>query len=386
MALFDMARRYGINLVCMHVNYQKRDTAIRDEMIVQSYCAKYQIPFIKINAGTHSGNFQAWARDFRYDFFMKVAKRYGIYDVLMAHQLDDYLETLFMQIKRGSMPYNFGIKSYMEEYGLNIYRPLLKYTKSDLENYCKVNNIEYGVDESNLEDHYKRNRIRHQIIDKLSYLKKYQLYLECENINKRRNEYLDKYYKTYISNIYDLEEVLKIKDLKLFLRIKLFHDLSDKYLNELIRQIKESKSFLIKIRDKEVSKYQNKLYFDNREDKYEFIINDINDMHTDYFDIKDASDSFRCAYITDDDLPLKIRNYQEGDYIEMRYGKKHISRFFIDNKIPLIWRKKWPIVENSHSEIILVPQIGPNKTHYSIKPNLFMVEYLNTEDYHARRR
>ena len=42
MALFDMARRYGISLVCLHVNYHKRDTAYRDEMIVARYCQKYR--------------------------------------------------------------------------------------------------------------------------------------------------------------------------------------------------------------------------------------------------------------------------------------------------------------------------------------------------------
>ena len=58
----------------------------------------------------------------------------------------------------------------------------------------------------------------------------------------------------------------------------------------------------------------------------------------------------------------------------MRYGTKKVSRFFIDKKIPVNRRLTWPVMLNSKNEVILVPQIGCNKTHYSIKHNLFMIE------------
>ena len=45
MALLDMCRKEGFQLVVAHMNYKKRDTADRDMELVRSYCARFHIPF-----------------------------------------------------------------------------------------------------------------------------------------------------------------------------------------------------------------------------------------------------------------------------------------------------------------------------------------------------
>ena len=60
-----------------------------------------------------------------------------------------------------------------------------------------------------------------------------------------------------------------------------------------------------------------------------------------HFKIVKKADSFHSATVTKDDFPITIRNYHKDDYIVMKYGKKKINRFFIDNKIHL---KGWPIL------------------------------------------
>ncbi|MBQ1775583.1 MAG: tRNA(Ile)-lysidine synthetase, partial [Erysipelotrichaceae bacterium] len=47
MALFDMVRRSNAHIEAAHMNYHKRDTALRDEKIVRAYCERYDIPFHK---------------------------------------------------------------------------------------------------------------------------------------------------------------------------------------------------------------------------------------------------------------------------------------------------------------------------------------------------
>lgn len=374
MALFDMARRYGISLVCLHVNYHKRDTAYRDEMIVAQYCKKYQIPFIKRDAYDATGNFQMWARDYRYDFFNRVAMIYGIYDILMAHQLDDYLETAIMQTQRGSTPFYFGIRAIMNEKGLRVIRPLLKYTKQDLIDYCHDNGIEYGIDESNLEDHYTRNIIRHRIIEKIDCRTKRLIYDRIEIINQKRDAYLRKYRQKYLKEEYRLEEYREIKDIKTFLRVKLYEDMSDDYLMEINRQIINSERIKLCIRERLLLKQNDCIYFMNSNYSYCITLDSVKYIDHQYFRLSSVGDSFHGVTLKDDDFPITIRNYQDGDAIEMRYGTKKVSRFFIDKKIPVNRRLTWPVMLNSKNEVILVPQIGCNKTHYSIKHNLFMIE------------
>lgn len=62
--------------------------------------------------------------------------------------------------------------------GMTIIRPLLNFEKNELINYCKTNEIPYSIDKTNLENNYSRNKIRHEIIEKMNkkekrfYLKK----------------------------------------------------------------------------------------------------------------------------------------------------------------------------------------------------------------------
>jgi tRNA(Ile)-lysidine synthase len=72
----------------------------------------------------HNSNFQNAARLIRYDFFIKCAQETGIYNLLVAHNKDDFLETALMQKKRHSQSLYFGIKPFNLYKGINIFRPL----------------------------------------------------------------------------------------------------------------------------------------------------------------------------------------------------------------------------------------------------------------------
>lgn len=166
MALLDLAYLAGLDLFVAHVNYHKRSTADRDQQIVEDYCQKRNIEY-QILHPTYSkqGNFQNWAREIRYAFFHQLQKEQAADCVLVAHHLDDLLETYLMQKQRGSIPFTWGISESIEIEGSLIVRPLLNWDKQQLMAYCDINQIEYGIDESNLSDLYQRNRIRHQCIE-----------------------------------------------------------------------------------------------------------------------------------------------------------------------------------------------------------------------------
>ena len=378
MALFDLMRQAGYKLVCLHVNYQKRLTADRDEKIVADYCRRYGITLHRINATNPSGNFQDYARVFRYAFFKRMADIYHTKHVFVAHQLDDYLETALFQVKRGSTPSYYGLKDESHYFDLIIHRPLLNKTKKELEDYCDLNKIPYGIDESNLSDDYTRNRIRHQIIDKMAYQTKVDYFKRIEAYNHARALKLEKNQELYQKNVYTIEELKGIQDFDSFLRIKLYQDLSLKELKEIKRQIFNVKSFMMQVRDYYVTNEYGKIYFFKLE-SYNYQLSDFKMMETKFFKIVSKADSFRSASLKADDFPITIRNYQKGDAIKMLYGRKRLSRYFIDHKVAKYYRMMWPVVLNAYGEIIFVPGIGCDSTHYSIKPNFFMIECLNIE-------
>ncbi|MDR1850997.1 MAG: tRNA lysidine(34) synthetase TilS [Mycoplasmataceae bacterium] len=169
MCLLDMYRK-EVKMVC-HVNYNKRKTAKRDEEIVKEYCKKYNIKLSVLSVSRKmyakymkvENNFQSIARKIRYDFFVECAKKQEVNTVLIAHNYDDFIETAYMSMKKESKNLLYGIKKRSKYKTIYISRPLLFKRKSSLLKYCIDNKINFGIDETNLEDGYERNRVRKEL-------------------------------------------------------------------------------------------------------------------------------------------------------------------------------------------------------------------------------
>ncbi|WP_052664049.1 tRNA lysidine(34) synthetase TilS [Mycoplasmoides alvi] len=195
-----------IKVVC-HVNYNARHTSKRDENIVKAYCLKNNIKLhvLSVNSKLEATkNFQNWARIVRYNFMHKIAKQYNIKTILVAHNLNDFIETAIMQILKKKLTLFLGIKQYSKYHDLYIYRPFINIWKKDLLNYCLSNSVPFGIDESNFSLKYERNIIRNNInkwdINELLYflvlVKKYN------NKNEKLNDSVISFYKIWKSNKY----------------------------------------------------------------------------------------------------------------------------------------------------------------------------------------
>ena len=77
-------------------------------------------------------------------------------------------------------------------------------------------------------------------------------------------------------------------------------------------------------------------------------------------------------YVSDDDFPLTIRSYKNDDKIKLKEGNKKITRLFIDKKVPLFERNKFPVIENKHHEIIFVYKLYRKYGYKTVKNNLFI--------------
>lgn len=385
MALLDMCHKKGLDIRVCHLNYHKRDSANRDERIVKKYCKENNIPLNIIDASDVSktkGNFQENARKKRYFCFKELCQKYNLKAVLVAHHFDDLLETYLLQKRHGGNFSYYGLARKVNIMSVEVIRPLLNKTKKELEEYCENNNIPYGIDESNYSLIYERNKIRKELKEYSDKDKK-KLYKEIKKENELK-ERIDKETLKFINKrtIFKKKEFLNFKYHKNVLRILIKNNLSEKYLDEIIKKIKTNKNIRLLIDDKYlVSEYDYIEIFKEPIFK-EVIIKDMNNIYRkyDYFKISKKGNSKEGVTVSKEDFPLCIRPYKENDQIKLLYGTKKINRFFIDNKISFHNRLTWPMILNRKNELILVPGIGCNISHYSIKHNIFVVKLDNTEE------
>ena len=224
MALLDMAVRKKQVYAVIHVNYHWRKSANRDMHIVQHYCHVHHLKlFIKnINRAiyhtTKIKNFEAWAREVRYNFFNLVANLTNHHKLLMAHHLDDYLETGLMQIIKHRSLFHYGIKKHNLIKHLFIIRPFLdKYTKNDLINYCHAHYLKYGIDETNNDPKYLRNYLRILLAHHDD--KKELLLLLIKQIN-------DSLQSQYLKSLLYYHDWMKVNDLNLLFKLNLHYQLN----------------------------------------------------------------------------------------------------------------------------------------------------------------
>lgn len=377
MALLDMSRDIYKEIYVAHVNYHHRETAKRDEDIVKDYCDKYNIKFFKEDyVDTKGGNFQNKARIFRYKFFAELIDEYNLDCVLIAHNEDDLIETFYMQLDKKLDVDYYGLRNQTVLYGAKVVRPLLAVSKQELEKYCIEHNVPYGIDESNLTDDYTRNKIRHSRVCKLSPKERLET---IENINKinENNQKIKENIKLALNE----KTKIKLKDYKGIinriegLRIFIGINISRKHAEEILRMLEETESFEIKIRNKYLCKEYGYLEVYPIEKDYSYTLDNIKYIKKKHFKLSKKGNSKQGVTLNEDDFPITIRNYKEGDSILMRYGTKKINRFFIDNKISSRQRKMWPIMFNSYGDVVLVPEIGCNKDHFSTKHSVYMIEF-----------
>jgi len=160
-ALFHLLLENGISFAIAFVNYGIRKEAKSEEEYAKELSKRHNIPLHIAYAPTFDSNFEANARDFRYQFFEKLIKKNGYSNLITAHQLNDRLEWLMMRLIRGAGVVELaGMKSISQRDGYRVIRPLLNISRDEIEEYLQKNQIRYFIDSSNSDIKYERNRFR----------------------------------------------------------------------------------------------------------------------------------------------------------------------------------------------------------------------------------
>ena len=166
--LNKLKEQLKIEIIVCHVNHMIRDDAEDDEIFVKKFCDKYNIEcYIKrIDVQEYANNnkigTEEAGRIVRYAFFEEVLEKTKSNKIAVAHNKNDKIETIIMNLLRGT-----GIQGLrgIEPIRNNRYiRPIIEIPRKDIEIYCKEKNLNPRIDKTNFENIYTRNKIRNIII------------------------------------------------------------------------------------------------------------------------------------------------------------------------------------------------------------------------------
>ena len=167
-------RRFAVAHCNFHLRGEDSDS---DEALVAAWCGRNGVRYHKADfdteqyASSHSVSIEMAARELRYDWFASLCKDNGYYGVAVAHNVNDNAETLILNLLRGTglrgvtgMQVETVVPVTRDELsGVRLLRPMLSFSRKQIEEYVAANSLEYHDDRTNAETVYKRNRIRHLV-------------------------------------------------------------------------------------------------------------------------------------------------------------------------------------------------------------------------------
>lgn len=409
-----------LNLVVCHFNHSLRDDADRDEKFVKTQCEKYGLKFyskkedVLLYSNENKLSTEEGARFLRYKFFDEVKRIENLEYIATAHNKNDLAETVIMRILRGT-GIN-GLIGIQSERG-DLIRPILNFSRDEIEKYIEENNIPFVEDKTNFEELYLRNKIRlnlfpilkneynPRILDAISRLS--NIAFDYSTISR---EYIAS--KEGLLWEFNRDKILVyIEKLKLQSRsfrnimyreffefiskdpdginYKIIEEIDNLIFSKTGKYI-EIKNVVFKIEYDKLLIYDKNI-FENLEMKFCFENLDFSLYSTKFFDIIIEQSSFEefknlkqnkdLLFINKKYLDfLKIRNKENGDFLELEFGKKKLKDIFIDEKVSKDIRKNIPIFEIENN-VVWVPNIRrSNRYLVDKKDDIIKIRVLSKEN------
>lgn len=345
-----------------HMNFSLRgDCSDGDEAYVEEWCHTHNIPFFSKKVDTikyskdKSISTQMAARELRYEWFDLLMKEHGFDYLAIAHNLNDSVETFFLNILRGT-----GMKglSGIREVNGRIIRPLLTFTRAQIENYAKERGLDHREDATNRESHYARNRIRNEVFPQFGQINPSFLTTVTNEMRHFSDicEIMEDLYRSKEGLLYDRQDgffkisIQALKEEK-YRSFWLFRMLDEYGFNESqVNQIEDSlssqsgKSFVspthVLVRDRDYLK----LHLRQELPQLELKVRKF--RRPEDFDPKRCPEGVLYVDAAKVKFPLSARYPQPGDKFKP-YGMKGVkllSDFFTDLKLDLEEKKREAVV------------------------------------------
>lgn len=380
MVLVHLFQKLQLNFALAHCNFQLRGTeSDGDENFVINYAKQNDILCFSTKFETEKYSeinklsTQLAARKLRYDWFNEILEQENFDYIITAHHADDVAETFMINLSRGTGL--DGLTGIPSQNG-NIIRPMLPFSRKEIENYVFQNNLLWREDSSNASDKYLRNKIRHHVIPVFkdineSFLQSFQNTLEY--LNQEQSLVNDAVQMVYEKVVSEENNQLKInisiliqnKNYKAYLYqwlhkygFSAWNDVYNLVESQSGKQIFSPNYVLLKDRGFLIlSKTQNT-------DIEEFKIDSVAELSK--FPLKltlcnlsNISNQNKNIIFVDENkiqFPLTIRKWKEGDcfYPAGMQGKKKVSKYFKDEKFTLFQKQETWILESNNQIVWII--------------------------------
>ena len=380
MVLLHLFQQSKFSIAIAHCNFQLRGIeSFEDQKFVQTYAEENKIPFYSTIFDTSSFaedyriSIQMAARELRYNWFYELLENENYDYILTAHHADDNLETFIINLSRGT-----GLDGLSGIPAINdrVVRPLLCFSRQEIETYAKQNGVLWREDSSNASTKYMRNKIRHDLIPVLKdinpdFLRSFQT----------TQAYLQEAQQMVAdASILIYQQVAKEEQDQIHFNLKKLQQLPNYHsylfqwlknygfsdwsaINDLIEsqsgKVVVSSSFrLLKDRTSLILSSQNEktndcFYIEKDQNEVKIPLN------MTLCKVSDISASSNSSIFVDEDklsFPLQIRKWQEGDFFQpfgMNGQTKKVSKLFKDEKLSLFEKEStWLLCSNQ--EIVWV--------------------------------
>ena len=197
--LNELKNELNFKIYVAHINHMMRKEADEETEYVKDFCENLgiecyikRIDVVKIANNLKRGT-EETGRHIRYEFFNEILQKTNSNKIATAHNNNDKVETILMNILRGSGPSGLkGIEAIRDQ---KFIRPLIETSREEIEQYCKDNNLNPRIDKSNNENIYTRNKVRNVVIP---YIKQefnpniLKTINRLSEVSTEENEYLNK--------------------------------------------------------------------------------------------------------------------------------------------------------------------------------------------------
>ncbi|MBF0780003.1 MULTISPECIES: tRNA lysidine(34) synthetase TilS [unclassified Granulicatella] len=368
------------NFMVASVNHGMRVDSANDVEHVRQFCKIHHIPFYTNTDIPQHLRSEEEAREYRYAFFDNILMQFHCDYLVTAHHAQDQVETILFKLMRGSSLQGISGMSLFRQMtnGCVLARPLLLYTKKDIERYALKEQVSHVVDSTNESLNYTRNRLRHLIVP--------QLEREQENLGEH-----------FINFSNDLKDVLSIvkdsvacvypevckdnqlnKHALLKLSVPMQKEIIAKWLfdNDVLERYSVNQLLLLlskqdgekRIRLKEnmwcVVSYQHIFLTTVKSEHVHSIVLEneyVQDTGTVYLSQYETNDTL--VGVCKEQLPVTLRPRKTGDTFQLKYHTKKISRILIDEKIPAYQRENILLAVDSQGKILAI--LHPDLTKLS---------------------
>ncbi|RED44930.1 tRNA lysidine(34) synthetase TilS [Seonamhaeicola aphaedonensis] len=387
--LVHLCHELSLNMALAHCNFNLRgkesdgdeDFVIQlaDSLDIEAFTESFDTQGY---ANQYKISVQMAARELRYFWFDELAQQLKFDYILTAHHADDNLETFLINFSRGTgLDGLTGIPPINNKF----VRPLLPFSREQIVDYAKANELVWRVDSSNASTKYLRNKLRHEVIPILKEINPSLLQSYQSTINNLSDatdiveDHLEQFFQEAVVSMEENKMVFKISEFKkqnnprayLF---ETFKDYGFTEWNDALNLLDAQSGKYILSNTHRLIKHRNNLLLSEiiPSELVEILVNDISEEIETPFglicfsSIDEISDNSATSIYVDRALlkfPLLIRQWKVGDlfYPFGMKGRKKVSKYFKDEKLSLLDKESTLLLCSDNNIVWIINRRADNR-------------------------